>query len=148
MNALVVDDDQITRMLMRRIVEKNLGWKVDDAGSGSEAWGTIWRKLQEVGSIPYDICILDVMMPQGNGLEILNRIRAEPRLASTKVIICSAITGRTSLGHFEAFKPDGIIEKPLTVHAVLAEIKRVVYGDSKGPNDTPGATPTTPSYSL
>lgn len=82
---LVVDDVLVNRKLLSTIV-KNLDSNIDiyEASNGREA-------LQFMENIEFGVVILDVMMPQINGIEVLEIIKNERRLLNTSVIICSAV---------------------------------------------------------
>ena len=68
MRILVVDDEQAVREALDRALRLE-GYEVDLAGDGSEALATIAKR-------PPDAVVLDLMMPQINGLEVCRRLRA------------------------------------------------------------------------
>ncbi|HYI11948.1 MAG TPA: response regulator [Thermoanaerobaculia bacterium] len=80
---LVVDDDSANRdVLSRRL--KRQGHQVETASSGRDA-------LQLMSEQDFDIVLLDIMMPDMDGYEVLGRIKADPRLQHAAVIMISAI---------------------------------------------------------
>ncbi len=76
---LVVDDDQLAAESFTAFL-RHLGYRVSFATSGSAALETLR------GDLP-DLVILDVMMPDLNGVELLRRIRADVRTATVPVVI-------------------------------------------------------------
>jgi len=78
---LVVDDSHTVREMERRLLVRS-GYSVSTAQNGQEAWNLL--RLNE-----YDLLISDVDMPQMNGIELVTRVRANPRLARLPVIILS-----------------------------------------------------------
>ena len=78
---LVVDDSHTVREMERRLLVRS-GYSVTTAQNGQEAWNLL--RLNE-----YDLLISDVDMPQMNGIELVARVRANPRLARLPVIILS-----------------------------------------------------------
>jgi two-component system sensor histidine kinase and response regulator WspE len=80
-HILVVDDSHTVREMERRLLVSS-GYTVSTAQNGQEAWNLL--RLKE-----YDLLISDVDMPQMNGIELVNRVRANPRLARLPVIILS-----------------------------------------------------------
>lgn len=80
---LVVDDDQLAAESFTAFL-RHLGYRVSFATSGSAALETLR------GDLP-DLVILDVMMPDLNGVELLRRIRADVRTATVPVVIYSAL---------------------------------------------------------
>ncbi len=78
---LVVDDSPTVRETERRLLESR-GYEVDTAVDGVDGWNAV-----RLGS--YDLVITDVDMPRLNGIELLKRIRRDPRVKATPVIIVS-----------------------------------------------------------
>jgi two-component system, chemotaxis family, sensor histidine kinase and response regulator WspE len=78
---LVVDDSHTVREMERRLLVR-AGYTVSTAQNGQEAWNLL--RLNE-----YDLLISDVDMPQMNGIELVTRVRANPRLGRIPVIILS-----------------------------------------------------------
>ncbi len=81
-SILVVDDDEGNRtMLARRLVR--LGHQVSMAENGRRA-----LELLSAGS--FDLLLLDIQMPELNGYEVLERLKADPALRDIPVIVLSA----------------------------------------------------------
>ncbi len=110
-NVLYVEDDAITRILIRKLLELN-GHTVLDAGDGAEALSII----QENKDIEY--VLLDLNMPVMNGFEFLKIIEQNAALHYLKVIITSAIPSDRfkTLSVLNFISQDSIIgylEKPI-----------------------------------
>ncbi len=82
---LVVDDSPLIRKAIRRIVEP-LGFRVDEAGNGCEALDYF-----ENGGQP-DAVLLDVEMPEMDGISFLKILRSRHELAQPPVVMCSTHT--------------------------------------------------------
>ncbi|HWG22283.1 MAG TPA: response regulator [Terracidiphilus sp.] len=80
-HILVVDDSHTVREMERRLLVRS-GYTVSAAQNGQEAWNLL--RLND-----YDLLISDVDMPQMNGIELVTRVRGNPRLARIPVIILS-----------------------------------------------------------
>jgi signal transduction histidine kinase len=80
---LVVDDIAVNRDLLRRRLEPQ-GYVVTEAGDGRQA-------LEIVRSQPFDLVLLDIMMPEVDGYQVLREIKAEPTLRAIPVIMISAL---------------------------------------------------------
>ncbi|WP_042476252.1 response regulator transcription factor [Bacillus ndiopicus] len=63
---LVVDDEEILRMLIRDTLE-DMGYEIDEAEDGQEA-------LEKVTQESYDLMILDYMMPHVTGIEVIEQL--------------------------------------------------------------------------
>jgi len=81
-SILVVDDDADIRTLIETVLEP-YGHEIATASGGQEAINKLKRK-------PYDLVILDIMMPGLSGYEVLEQIRAMPSRAETPVIVVTA----------------------------------------------------------
>jgi two-component system sensor histidine kinase and response regulator WspE len=80
-HILVVDDSHTVREMERRLLVR-AGYEVTTAQNGQEAWNLL--RLSE-----YDLLISDVDMPQMNGIELVTRVRDNPRLQRMAVILLS-----------------------------------------------------------
>jgi CheY-like chemotaxis protein len=81
-HVLVVDDDDEARDLVRRAVIKG-GWQVQEARNGVEALAAMRARKPR-------LVVLDLMMPEMDGFEVLEHLRADPKLRSLPVIIVTA----------------------------------------------------------
>ena len=72
-HALLVDDDEVVRRSVRQALTP-LGWQVTEAANGLLA-------VELLGSARPDVIILDLMMPQMDGFELLDELRARSGLA-------------------------------------------------------------------
>lgn len=81
---LIVDDNLANREILARHLERQ-GHSVRAADDGPAAF-------ELLDSEPFDIMILDVMMPGMNGYQILERIRADKRLGDLYVIVISSLS--------------------------------------------------------
>ena len=86
-NVLVVDDDRVTRHLLRTVLEQG-GYRITTAADGEEA-------LEEARKGP-DLILLDVWLPGMSGLEVLERLRGEG-LRPRVVVMTSDDTPETML---------------------------------------------------
>ena len=78
---LVVDDSITVREMERKILE-NRGYYVDTAVNGVDGWNAVRTN-------PYDLVISDIDMPRMNGIELVKKIKNNPRFNSLPVIIIS-----------------------------------------------------------
>ena len=81
-HVLVVDDDSHARDLLSRTVLKE-GWHVQEAHNGLAA-------LEAMRARKPKLVILDLMMPEMDGFEVLEHLRADPALRSLPVIVMTA----------------------------------------------------------
>ena len=81
---LICDDEAVLRALVRASLERG-DYEVVEAGDGDEA---VHVALAEQP----DLVLLDMMMPGRTGLEVLERLRTEPAVSATPVIMLTART--------------------------------------------------------
>ena len=81
---LIVDDNDMNRIVLRSLMKEN-DVKIDEAESGEEC-------LKKVAANPYDVILMDYMMPRMDGKETLAHIKEMPDApgAKAKVIVCTA----------------------------------------------------------
>jgi two-component system phosphate regulon response regulator PhoB/two-component system alkaline phosphatase synthesis response regulator PhoP len=93
---LVIDDDDLLTELVSFTLGAH-GHEVADAADG-------WTGLELAMRQPFDLVVLDGILPGLDGLEVLRRLRGEPQTASLPVIMLSArkeerdVVGGLSLG--------------------------------------------------
>lgn len=81
-HLLIVDDNKVNRLLLARTLEK-LGHTMSFAENGRQA-------LDMLHSQPFDLVILDVLMPELDGFQVLEQIVADPHLRSIPVVMASS----------------------------------------------------------
>ncbi len=116
--VLVVDDERDIRTLSERILS-SVGHTVDLARDGNEA-------LTLMDEHDYDLIILDVRMPNKNGLEVLQDMKKTDRLRDVPVIIFSALGSITSMMVEEGHRADDYIEKPFTRNEFLRKVEKIL----------------------
>jgi two-component system, cell cycle response regulator len=82
-SILVVDDDRVNRMLLSRDLERQ-GHRVTTAEDGG-------RALDVLRAEPFDVVLLDVLMPELDGYETLAQIEGDETLRHVPVIMVSAL---------------------------------------------------------
>lgn len=107
---LVVDDLADNLFLLKTILEAE-GYTVDVAADGFTA-------LEKVAQVPPELMLLDVMMPDMTGYEVLRRIRQNDRLAAIPIVLITAYDEVT-----EAGDADGFLRKPIDFDELLNRVK-------------------------
>ena len=107
---LIVDDHEDSRIVTRMVLE-HAGYVVDEAASGG-------RGLALAIANQPDIAIVDIIMPEFDGLELTRRLRAHPRTSGTRIIAVTAMA-RPTLPH-EAMLAgcDAFLMKPVSIAAL------------------------------
>jgi len=80
--ALMVEDDPVTRAMLRRMLESD-GWSVEEAANGREALACVERRRP-------GLIVLDLMMPEMDGFEFLAEMRLREQWRSIPVVVVTA----------------------------------------------------------
>jgi two-component system chemotaxis response regulator CheY len=113
---MIVDDALFMRKILRGILEENGYQVVAEAASGIEAM----RRLHEHAP---DIVILDIILPDANGLDLLTSIfSASPR---SRVAICSAVGQEPVIRKALDLGARAFILKPLTPEKVISALSHL-----------------------
>ena len=106
---LLVEDDTASRNALRFLLRR-AGWDVEGVMTLAEA-------IHSVAANPPVAMVLDLMLPDGDGLEVLRRIRASGSKA--RVAVVSGVGDPDWLKRVEELKPDAILRKPIDVNALM-----------------------------
>lgn len=120
-SALVVDDEPHLAKFLSYFLTFE-GFAVRVAGSRAEIVAELRR------SPPPDLVLLDVMLPDANGFDILQRMRAHPLLKDVPVIMLTAKSSRESVLKGLAAGADGYITKPVEPEVLLKAVRTVLAG--------------------
>ena len=122
-SVLIADDDANIVLALRFVMEK-AGFEVATAADGEATLAALTER-------PFNILLLDVMMPKRNGYEVCRAIRADHRLAELRIVMLTA-KGRDAerrLGLDAG--ADGYITKPFSIRDVLDGVQR--FAGAQGP---------------
>ncbi len=123
---LVVDDDPTCRELLRQILPRS-GHAVVVAINGNDA-------LAAIQEYPPQLILLDLAMPQMDGLTFLRRLREMPQYSDIPVILCTALANRDAVRVAAALGVrDYLLKSEYTIQVLLERIARYV------PNSQPYA---------
>jgi CheY-like chemotaxis protein len=118
---LVVEDDNTNRLTAIRFLQR-LGFDASGATDGLHA-------LEMLGESPYDAVLMDIQMPEMDGLEATLRIRQSPGTAFDPRIPIIALTAHAMAGDRERFLSSGMddyLTKPLEIAALRSVLARVL----------------------
>jgi two-component system cell cycle response regulator len=115
---LVVDDIVANvRLLEARLVAEY--FDVETAGSGEEA-------LERLASSPFDLVLLDAMMPGVDGFEVCRRIRSDRRTAHIPVVMVTALDQAADRVRGLEAGADDFLTKPVSDLALITRVKSLV----------------------
>lgn len=115
--ALVADDDATFRELIAAWLEDD-GWAVTAAADGVEACSLVDAR-------PFDLLLLDLLLPRRDGYAVLLHVRAQPATRRLPVLI---VSGEPPADHTvvgAALGADGFLPKPFSRSELIAAIRAV-----------------------
>jgi two-component system, OmpR family, alkaline phosphatase synthesis response regulator PhoP len=113
---LVIEDEPtLSRLLTYNLTQE--GYEVSTAEDGAEG-------LQEAIRVPYDLIILDIMLPTLNGFEVLSKLREKGD--RTPVIVLTARNDEKDIVQGLKFGADDYMTKPFGVAELLARVSAVL----------------------
>jgi cyclic di-GMP phosphodiesterase len=116
--VLVVDDNPVSVELVADSLETE-GYAVDRALSGEEA-------LSKIDRHPFDLILLDVMMPGLNGYEVCARLKSEERTRLLPVVMLTALDDREDKIRGIAAGADDFLQKPFDRVELLLRVKSCI----------------------
>jgi signal transduction histidine kinase len=111
---LVVDDEPANLALMKRVFQSP--YRVMCVSSGQEA-------LDLLAQAPFDLVLLDIMMPSMDGLETLSHIRSKASTADLPVILISALSEVEDIVQGLKLGANDYITKPVEIDLMLARVE-------------------------
>lgn len=116
---LVIDDEDDIRKLTQTCLEIMGGWQVLTARSGNE--GLLLAKANQPDAI-----LLDVMMPDMDGLTTFEKLRANPETKHIPVILLTAKGHSTAQNQEAELGVAGVIKKPFNPLKIADQVAEVL----------------------
>lgn len=121
-NVLIVDDSETNLVLLEAILEDS-GCKVEKAYSAKEAMVFLSK------SIP-NLILLDLLMPNENGFDLLKKIKKIEEFKSVPVIIVTAFANKENRIMASDLGAEDVLEKPIDIPDFLYKIDRALNKES------------------
>jgi two-component system, cell cycle response regulator DivK len=113
---LVVEDNELNMKLFRDVLHAK-GYRTLEAttGAGAVELATTQRP---------DLVLMDIQLPDIDGVEALGRLRADERTASTPVLALTAQAMRGDRERFQAAGFDGYVSKPVNIVELVGTVRQ------------------------
>ena len=121
---LVVEDYDISRKMICKMIKKNTSWQVEEAEDGIKA-------LQKIVENKPNVVLLDIMMPRMDGYELLQHLRAVPETSSIPVIFLTGLKTQESEDKGFELGADDYLTKPIKPDVMIKRIKKVMANRKK-----------------
>jgi len=138
MSKILVIDDDLESQDLYKFTFETAGYEVYQAFNGKEG-------LEKIYKVKPDIVILDVIMPEMNGFEVMNEIRLQPEICLTPVIMLTSLSQAKDKLTGLKLGSDDYLVKPLEPYELLAHVDGLLkrYFDTRsysGITHLPGRT--------
>ncbi|MDR2117749.1 MAG: response regulator [Planctomycetaceae bacterium] len=119
-NIVIADDSALARMFIRRCLEiAGLGdANFFEASDGSEA-------IAKMKEIKADMLVTDLTMPNMNGIELMRKIAASPRLSGTPVLVVTSAGNEEQRRELLELGVTRILSKPISPPILIEAIQQV-----------------------
>ncbi len=114
---LVADDDPVIRTLVGEYLS-SMGYDVTMSANGEECLKCLTEALP-------DVLLLDLLMPDMNGVEVLKNIRANAAMAKVPVIMLSANSDTQLVANKSDVAANAYLEKPFEMRSIIETITKV-----------------------
>jgi len=116
---LVVEDNRDTSVLLRELLEGE-GYQVESEATGEAALATLERTPD------VDLIVLDLMLPGMSGYEVIERLRGRPEVATTPILVLSALSSPSARIRGLRDGADDYMTKPFLPEELLARTRTLV----------------------
>ena len=116
-NILICDDAAFMRMMIKDILTKNGYNIVGEAENGAKA-------VEKYAELKPDLVLMDITMPEMDGIEALKKIKAAD--ANASIIMCSAMGQQAMVIEAIQSGAKDFIVKPFQAERVLEAVKKVI----------------------
>lgn len=131
-SALIVDDDPGLQGLFLTLLGRD-GFAVDSAPNGRVAFEYLKRRS-------YSVILLDLMMPDVNGFELLERLERDSPGILRRVIVMTGAAQRV-VEELDDSRIWGVIRKPFDIDTLLSATRKCARGQSRVANVTGTSAP-------
>ena len=119
MKILVVDDESPIREIARELLT-SAGYDVLEASDGEQALA-LARKEQPV------LIVLDLMMPEMTGFDVVREIRKDPRVKNTPILIMSAlVSGSYTDAYIQQLDIAGFVDKTQMATSLISRVQEIL----------------------
>jgi len=124
---LIVDDDEDIRQVLQYNLDKE-GFQTETASDGIDC-------LEKVGLFNPDLILLDVMMPDMDGIEVCERIKTNPE--SENILICFLTARNEDYSQISGFDAGGddYVSKPIKPKVLTSRIHAILRRKIKAPSE-------------
>jgi signal transduction histidine kinase/DNA-binding response OmpR family regulator len=132
--ALVVDDNETNRFFLSALLQ-SWGMECVTAANGHKGLGLLIQESQK--NAPFGVAILDKIMPGMDGETLGQKIKSDPRLAATKLILMTSMTMRGDAKRISELGIEGYLTKPVKQSSLYRALL-TLFGRRNQEKESPG----------
>ncbi|OYQ64307.1 hypothetical protein B9G53_12255 [Pseudanabaena sp. SR411] len=117
--VLLIDDEEYMRQIVQTCLELFSDWQTAIARSGEEG-------LAAVANLQPDAIMLDVIMPNMDGLTVLKKLQADQQLANIPVVLLTSRVDLTEPQKIAQLGVKGAIAKPFNPMRLVDQISKIL----------------------
>ncbi len=121
--VLLIDDEETIQEVVQLGIEIEVGWQVLVASSGLEGIALAEKSLP-------DLILLDVMMPDMNGIATVSKLKTNPKTKSIPVILLTAKIQAADKKQFQNLEVIDVITKPFNSMTLASQIAKIMQWES------------------
>jgi len=117
--VLIIEDDRVSLAILHKIL-KDMGHTTYLAKTGEEGWNLCL-------SVEPDLVVADILLPQGDGLTLTQRIKSHPQLKNIPIILISGVyKGSAFQADVKNLAIEAYLPKPIDHQKLKKEVKRIL----------------------
>jgi len=116
-NVLIVEDSETSGILLKSLLEENNKYVVQVVNSAKEA--------VSIDKSEFDLILLDIMMPDINGFEVLKKIKADEKTKDIPVVMVSAKNAEADINLAKSLGATSYITKPVEERTFLQHLELI-----------------------
>ena len=124
MSTILIVEDNDKNMKLARDLLQAKGYRTIEAVNGEDG---VRLAIEHVP----DLVLMDIQLPDINGIEAFHRLRADPRTAQVPVVAFTASVTAGDRSKITEAGFDGFLAKPINLKEFLATVKRTVEGTAE-----------------
>ncbi len=122
--VLVLEDSLTERMALRTVLTT--------AGCIATGCGTLQQARETIRRRAFDLAVLDVVLPDGNGTELMEEIKSHPETAYMGTIMLSGLPSSPEQQQKARWRADAYLQKPYIPHILTDLIKALMWSSMGG----------------
>jgi len=115
-NILCIDDEEDIVEVAKTSFEVLSDFKVEGAIGGREG-------IKKAEELKPDLILLDVMMPEMDGIATLKALRENPIFSGTPIVFMTARVQPAEVAHYKTLGVEGVIAKPFDPESLVREVE-------------------------